>query len=180
MSGPAHKRNDLKNTDHNLCTYRHATHYAREGATKRPAVSQLLGPAHTNSNNIHHAAKKATVTRRALSKTLEGDRRRTKCHTGPSANYKALLTRHRQYKGQWLQRPSERSDPTQHAKGRTGACQGPRKGATTRRNVTHEGRKPHQRKGQCAPPRCSSPVLSVDVSEGPPHFTASAWGYGPQ
>ena len=34
------------------------------------------------------------------------------------------------------QRPTERSDPTQHAKGRTGDCPGPRKGATTRRNVT--------------------------------------------
>ena len=32
--------------------------------------------------------------------------------------------------------PSESSDPTQHAKGRTGDRPGPRKGATTRRNVT--------------------------------------------
>ena len=36
----------------------------------------------------------------------------------------------------WPQRPTERSDPTQHAKGRTGDCPGPRKGATTRRHVT--------------------------------------------
>ena len=42
--------------------------------------------------------------------------------------------RHRQeHRPQW---PTERSDPTQHAKGRTGDCPGPRKGATTRRNVT--------------------------------------------
>ena len=34
------------------------------------------------------------------------------------------------------QRPTESSDPTQHAKGRTGDCPGPRKGATTRRNVS--------------------------------------------
>ena len=34
------------------------------------------------------------------------------------------------------QRPTERSDPTQHAKGRTGDCPGPRKGTTTRRTVT--------------------------------------------
>ena len=34
------------------------------------------------------------------------------------------------------QRPTESSDPTQHAKGRTGDRPGPRKGATTRRNVT--------------------------------------------
>ena len=32
--------------------------------------------------------------------------------------------------------PAERSNPTQHAKGRTGDCPGPRKGTTTRRNVT--------------------------------------------
>ena len=37
------------------------------------------------------------------------------------------------------QRPTESSDPTQHAKGRTGDRPGPRKGATTRRNVTQGG-----------------------------------------
>ena len=37
------------------------------------------------------------------------------------------------------QRPTERSDPTQHAKGRTSDCPGPCKGATTRRNVTRGG-----------------------------------------
>ena len=34
---------------------------------------------------------------------------------------------------------TQRSDPTQHAKGRTGDCPGPRKGATTRRTVTQGG-----------------------------------------
>ena len=33
-------------------------------------------------------------------------------------------------------RPSERSDPTQHAKGRRGDCPGPRTETATRRNVT--------------------------------------------
>ena len=37
------------------------------------------------------------------------------------------------------QRPRERSDPTQHAKGRTGDCPGPRKETATRRNVTQGG-----------------------------------------
>ena len=60
------------------------------------------------------------------------------------------------------QRPTERSDPTQHAKGRTGDCPGPRKGATTRRTVTQGGldppalnghhglweKRPRQRKGE--------------------------------
>ena len=36
----------------------------------------------------------------------------------------------------WPQRPTENSDPTRHAKGRTGDCPGPRKETTTRRNVT--------------------------------------------
>ena len=37
------------------------------------------------------------------------------------------------------QRPTERSDLTQHAKGRTGDCPGPRKERTTGRNVTQGG-----------------------------------------
>ena len=48
-------------------------------------------------------------------------------------------------------RPTERSDPTQHAKGRTGDCPGPRKETTTRRNVTQGGwtprHPPHPLKG---------------------------------
>ena len=70
------------------------------------------------------------------------------------ANYWAPLTRKRhvtphsaqpQHTNHWAprtrkrhrpQRPTESSDLTQHAKGRTGDCPGPRKGTTTRRNVT--------------------------------------------
>ena len=37
------------------------------------------------------------------------------------------------------QRPSEHHDPTQHMKGRTGDCPGPRKETGTRWNVTHGG-----------------------------------------
>ena len=37
------------------------------------------------------------------------------------------------------QQPTECSDPTQHAKGRTGSCPGPRKERATRRNVTQGG-----------------------------------------
>ena len=50
--------------------------------------------------------------------------------------------RKRHQQEQRPQRPTERSDPTQHAKGRTGDRPGPRKETTTRRNVTqgaHEG-----------------------------------------
>ena len=52
------------------------------------------------------------------------------------ANDWAPRTRKRHEQEHRPQRPIERSDPTQHAKGRTGDCPGPRKGATTRWNVT--------------------------------------------
>ena len=87
------------------------------------------------------------------------------------ANYWALLTRKRhipphsaqpRHTNHWAprtqkrhqqehrpQRPTECSDPTQHAKGRTGDCPGPRKGATTRRNVTQGGW--HCDEGRCSP-----------------------------
>ena len=54
-------------------------------------------------------------------------------------NYWAPRTRKRHQQEHGPQRPTERSDPTQHAKGRTGDCPGPRKGATTRRTVTRGG-----------------------------------------
>ena len=54
-------------------------------------------------------------------------------------NYWAPRTRKRHQQEHRPQRLTESSDPTQHAKGRTGDCPGPRKGATTRRNVTQGG-----------------------------------------
>ena len=51
-------------------------------------------------------------------------------------NYWAPRTQKRHQQEHWPQRPTESSNPTQHVKGRTGDCPGPRKGATTRRNVT--------------------------------------------
>ena len=60
-----------------------------------------------------------------------------KRHTMPHSaqprhtNYWAPRTRKRHQQEHRPQRPTERSDPTQHAKGRTGDCPGPRKGATT-------------------------------------------------
>ena len=68
-----------------------------------------------------------------------------KQHTMPHSaqpqhtNYWAPRTRKRHQQEHRTQRPTESSDPTQHAKGRTGDRPGPRKGATTRRNVTQGG-----------------------------------------
>ena len=56
-------------------------------------------------------------------------------HTNPWAP----RTRKRHQQEHRPQRPTESSDPTQHAKGRTGDCPGPRKGTTTQRNVTQGG-----------------------------------------
>ena len=62
-----------------------------------------------------------------------------KRHTMPHSaqpqhtNYWAPRTQKRH---QQEQRPTERRNPMQHAKGRTGDCSGPRKESTTRRNVT--------------------------------------------
>ena len=66
-----------------------------------------------------------------------------KRHTMPHSaqpqhtNYWRARKRHQQEHRP--QRLTKRSNPTQHAKGRTGDCPGPRKGATTRRNVTQGG-----------------------------------------
>ena len=51
-------------------------------------------------------------------------------------NYWAPRTRKRHQQEHRPQRPTESSDPTQHAEGRTGDRPGPRKETTTRRNVT--------------------------------------------
>ena len=65
-------------------------------------------------------------------------KRHTMPHSAQSqhTNHWAPRTRKRHQQEHWPQRPTESSDPTQHAKGRTGDRPGPRKGATTRRNVT--------------------------------------------
>ena len=65
-------------------------------------------------------------------------KRHTMPHSAQSqhANYWAPRTGKRHQQEHRPQRPTESSDPTQHAKGRTGDRPGPRKGATTRRNVT--------------------------------------------
>ena len=51
----------------------------------------------------------------------------------------APRTRKRHQQEHRPQRPTERSDPTQHAKGRTGDCPGPRTETATQRNVTRGG-----------------------------------------
>ena len=68
-------------------------------------------------------------------------KRHTMPHSAQSqhANYWAPRKRKRHQQEHRPQWPTESSDPTQHAKGRTGDRPGPRKGATTRRNVAQGG-----------------------------------------
>ena len=54
-------------------------------------------------------------------------------------NYWAPRMRKRHQQEHRPQRPTECSNPTQHAKGRTGDCPGPCKGTPTRRNVRQGG-----------------------------------------
>ena len=106
------------------------------------------------------------------------------------ANYWALLTRKRhtrphpaqprhtnhwaprtwqrhqqQHRPQW---PTESSDPTQHAKGRTGDCPGPRKETTTRRNVTQGGSRVGGRLGVGVGVGGQPPLLNASLPSGGP------------
>ena len=84
---------------------------------------------------------------------------------GGDTNYWAPRTRKRHQQEHRPQRPTESSDPTQHAKGRTGDCPGPCKGATTRRNVTQGGGEVSQNSGGGGglTPPVTSPVSWYEV-----------------
>ena len=101
------------------------SHIIRQGS---PITIELTPP----PGGVKYANYWAPLTRK----------RHTMPHSAQSqhANYWAPRTRKRhQQQEHRPQRPTESSDPTQHAKGRTGDRPGPRKGATTRRNVTQGG-----------------------------------------
>ena len=80
--------------------------------TSTSSIRQLLGAA--DAQTAHHATSSTAPTHQPLG----------------SANAETTPQEHRP------RRLTESSDSTQHAKGRTGDHPGPRKGATTRRNVT--------------------------------------------
>ena len=85
-------------------------------------------------------------------------------------NHWAPRTRKQHQQEHRPQRPTESSDPTQHAKGRPGDCPGPRKGATTRRNVTQGGgggqvhASQNLAHGSEGSGRCWSPVLDSSAT----------------
>ena len=84
-----------------------------------------------NQHNPQYANYRAPLTRKRHTMPHSAQPRHT--------NDWAPRTRKRHQREHRPQRPTERSDPTQHAKGRTGDCPGPRKGTATRRTVTRGG-----------------------------------------
>ena len=95
------------------------------------------------------------------------------------ANYWAPRTRKQHQQEHRPQRPTESSDPTQQAKGRTGDRPGPRKGATTRRNVTQGGSSGHLVGGRRRRPRpsnCRPGVFSLSKKYGGSDVEG-AWGF---
>ena len=100
-----------------------------------------------NQHNPQYANYWAPLTRKRHIPPHPAEPRHTD-HWAPRTR-----TRHRQEHR--LQRPTERSDPTQHAKGRTDDCPGPRKGTATGRTGTQGGW--GGSRGQAGPsccPRC--------------------------
>ena len=139
---------------------------AHQGQTSREGEKDIWWTAGTVRKGTGHLGLTHTETQRGRLRTACGQRRvdSKNSQTTPAtahpqyANYWAPLTRKRHtmphpaqpwHTNYWAprkrkqhqqehrpQRPTESSDPTQNAKGRTGDCPGPCKGATTRRNVT--------------------------------------------
>ena len=89
-------------------------------------------------------------------------------------NDRAPRTRKRHQQEHRPQRPTESSDPTQHAKGRTGDCPGPRKGATTRRSVT-QGAPARGLTGATAAPSLTHPTPAPLLCPAPPAVVVP-WG----
>ena len=124
---------------------------------------KVLAPTVPMGGGGGHTARRAMdgLWTEVCGKQQQSNDPRNNQHNPQCANYWAPLTRKRhipphpakpRHTNDWAprtrkrrqqehrpQRPTERSDPTQHAKGRTGDCPGPRKGATTRRHVTQGG-----------------------------------------
>ena len=128
-----------------------------------PRVRLVAGLRAMGGGGHRNTARQATDSLRteARGRQTQSNDPRNNQHNPQYANYWAPLTRKRhipphpaqpRHTNDWAprtrkrhqrehrpQRPTERSAPTQHAKGRTGDCPGPRKETSTRRNVTHGG-----------------------------------------
>ena len=91
-------------------------------------------------------------------------------------NHWAPRTRKQHQQEYRPQRPTESSNSTQHAEGRTGDCPGPHKETATRRNVTQGGREVLEWPytvggGGYSPPDPPTPPDQSDHSGGKTNFT---------
>ena len=94
-----------------------------------------------------------------------GDDPRSNQHNPQYANYWAPLTRKQYHMDRRPQRPSESVDPTQHAKGKTGDCPGPRKETATRRNAKGGGGRDALEGGEVRPsPAPGRPAYAQPLS----------------
>ena len=105
--------------------------HPKKSGKKRALTRSLMGANEGPEGHPQYANSWAPLTRKRHIPPHSAQPQRT--------NYWAPRTRKRHQQEHRPQRPTERSDPTQHAKGRAGDCPGPRKGTATRRNVTHGG-----------------------------------------
>ena len=96
-----------------------------------------MGQEHRNSQMT--PATTSTTPRRQLLGAADAQTARTATSSTAPVHQPLGSANERHHKAHRPQRPTERSNPTQHAKGRTGDCPGPRKEATTRRTVTQGG-----------------------------------------
>ena len=106
--------------------------------------------------------RRPPAVRTAVGRQWESHWGRTEATGGADRHAKGGAKRHQHEHRP--QRPTERSDPTQHAKGRTGDRPGPRKGATTRRHVTQGG----GGGGAGTPAQACAPPPGGSTPEAPP------------
>ena len=121
-----------------IWTGRDARGVAPEGASAESGIQEGGGGGVWTAKTVKRPRQQPTHPQYANYRALLTRKRHTMPHPAQPqhTNHWAPRTRKRHQQEHRPQRPTERSDPTQHAKGRTGDCSGPRKGATTRRNVT--------------------------------------------
>ena len=124
------------------------------------AATTVKRPPHNNQHNPQYANYWAPLTRKRHIPPQPAQPRHT--------NHWAPRTRKRHQQEHRPQRPTERSDPTQHAKGRPGDRPGPRKGTTTRRSVTQGGGGGFRARAP-PPPEISQDPKMPQCPPPPPH-----------
>ena len=154
--------------------HRNAARQATDGLwTEVCGQQKQSNDPHNNQHNPQYANYWAPLTRKRHIPPHSAQPQHT--------DHWAPRTRKRHQQEHRPQRPTERSDPTQHAKGRRGDCSGPRKGTTTRRSVTRGGG--GATAGVCgrgcrAPPEGAGRGLFRVRGQGTGKMDGAPWGGG--